>query len=138
MDMNDTDTFAEFMEQERARIHQERDSLLADKSAIEQRLTQLSRDMQAIDAYAAAKAGKVTTPRSRRAAGTNGARPGSRRKAIAEVLNAYPQGLGRGELLELLGVKGNKSGEMAVSNALTALIKNNTLARHDGKYVLAV
>jgi hypothetical protein len=135
--MSDTDTFAEFMEQERARIHQEREGLLVDKNAIEQRLTQLDRDMQAVDAYAAAKTGRVPTAKRVRTAKTNGARPGSRRAAIVEAVGANPQGLGRGELLQMLDVKGNKSGEMAVSNALTALIKSNALTRVEGKYVLA-
>lgn len=127
-----SDTFAEFMEQERARIHQERESLRADKSAIEQSLLQLDRDMQAIDAYVAAKAGKSV----KRVPKTNGARHGSRRAAIVEAVSANPQGLGRGDLLQIFGVKGDKSGEMAVSNALTALIKANALTRVEGKYVL--
>jgi hypothetical protein len=137
MNMSDTDTLAEFVEQERARIHQERESLVADQSIIEARLAQLNRDMQACDAYAAAKTGKVSAAKRVRTAKTNGARPGSRRAAIVEAVGANPQGLGRGELLQMLDVKGNKSGEMAVSNALTALIKSNALTRVEGKYVLA-
>ena len=133
--MSDTDTFAEFMEQERARIHQEREGLIADQSIIGARLAQLDRDMKAVDAYAAAKTGKL--PAAKRVPKTNGARPGSRRASIIEAVGANPQGLGRGELLQMLDVKGNKSGEMAVSNALTALIKGNTLTRVEGKYVLA-
>lgn len=129
--------FAEYMDQERARIHGEREALLAQKSDIEEALAQLNRDIQAIDAYAAAKAGKVSAKRVR-GTPTNGARPGSRRGAIIATLTANPQGLGRGELLQKLDVKGNKSGEMAVSNALTSLIKSNTLTRNeDRKYVLA-
>ena len=34
-------------------------------------------------------------------------------------------------------VKGDKSGEMSVSNALTALTKANQVARRDGRYVAA-
>lgn len=124
--------FAEYMDQERARIHGERDALLEQKIVIETQLTQLDRDMQAIDAYAAAKTGKP----AKASVKTNGARPGSRRAAIIEAVTANPQGLGRGELLEMLGVKGNKSGEMAVSNALTAMIKSSALTRVEGKYVL--
>ena len=130
--------FAEYMDQERARIHGERDALLAQKSDIEEALAQLHRDMQAIDAYAAAKAGKVPAAKRVRSTSVNGARPGSRRSAILHTLSEHPTGLGRGDLLQVLGVKGDKSGEMAVSNALTALIKSNALARNDErKYVLA-
>jgi len=47
-------------------------------------------------------------------------------------------GLTRGQLLEKMGVKGNKSGEMSVSNALTALTKSKQLRRAEGrKYVAA-
>jgi hypothetical protein len=135
--MNVTD-FAGYMDQERARIHKECGALLAQKSAIEQHLTQLNRDMQAIDAYAAAKAGKAAPTRGTRPAASNGARPGSRRVAIIDAVGAHPRGLARRELIEMLGVKGSKSGEMAISNALTAMIKNNVLARNDEKkYVLA-
>jgi len=129
--------FAEYMDQERARIYGERDALIEQKVAIEAHLTQLAHDMQAINAYAAAKAGKVPATKQVRNAATNGARPGSRRGAILHTLSEHPAGLGRGDLLQVLGVKGDKSGEMAVSNALTALIKSNALTRVEGKYVLA-
>jgi hypothetical protein len=43
-------------------------------------------------------------------------------------------GLTRGEIIERMGLKGNKSGEMSVSNALTALTKGNQVSRRDGKY----
>jgi len=45
-------------------------------------------------------------------------------------------GLTRGEILEKMGLKGNKSGEMSVSNALTALTKSNQVQRNEErKYV---
>jgi hypothetical protein len=43
-------------------------------------------------------------------------------------------GLSRGEILEHMGLKGDKSGEMSVSNALTALAKSNQVHREGGKY----
>jgi len=129
--------FAEYMDQERARIHGERATLVHDREAIEVAIRALDHELVAIDAYAQAKAGKVPAAKRVRSAAANGARPGSRRGVIIATLSANPQGLGRGDLLQALGVKGDKSGEMAVSNALTALIKSNALARHEGKYVLA-
>jgi hypothetical protein len=53
--------------------------------------------------------------------------------ALADI----PHGLSRGEILDKLGLKGNKQGEMSVSNALTALTKTNQVVRKDGKYVVA-
>jgi hypothetical protein len=45
--------------------------------------------------------------------------------------------LSRGEILNLIGAKGDKSGEQSVSNALSALIKQNQLGKKEGKYVPA-
>src|SRR4051812_14039828 len=63
-------------------------------------------------------------PRSRR---------GSRRE---ELLNLVREGngLSRGEILERMDLKGDKSSETSVSNALSALIKRNQVRREDGKY----
>jgi hypothetical protein len=36
-----------------------------------------------------------------------------------QVIKDNPSGLTRGEILERMGLKGDKSGEMSVSNALT-------------------
>jgi len=36
-----------------------------------------------------------------------------------------------------MGLKGDKAGEMSVSNALTALTKVNQVMRREGKYVAA-
>ncbi len=46
-------------------------------------------------------------------------------------------GLTRGQILEKMGLKGDKAGEMSVSNALTALTKSQQVSRRDGKYVIA-
>jgi hypothetical protein len=46
-------------------------------------------------------------------------------------------GLSRGEILERMGLKGDKSGEMSVSNALTALTKRNEVRREGGRYLPA-
>ena len=54
-----------------------------------------------------------------------------------QVIKDNPSGLTRGQILERMGLKGNKSGEMSVSNALTALTKASQVARRDGRYVAA-
>jgi hypothetical protein len=48
-----------------------------------------------------------------------------------------PAGLSRGEIFVHLGLKGDKSAEKSVSNALTALTKNHQVSRREGKYVIA-
>jgi hypothetical protein len=69
--------------------------------------------------------------RARRSSGT---RRGSRREELIKLI-ASSKGLTRGEILEKMGLKGNKAGEMSVSNALTALTKGKEIARKDRKYV---
>src|SRR4051812_44676366 len=64
------------------------------------------------------------------------ARRGSRREALLELIR-QSDGLSRGEILERMGLKGEKSGEMSVSNALGALIKSNQVHRDGGKYRIA-
>jgi len=46
-----------------------------------------------------------------------------------QVIKANPSGLTQGEILERMGLKGGKTGEMSVSNALTALTKANQVTR---------
>ena len=64
------------------------------------------------------------------------ARRGSRREALLAVIRGNPAGLSRGEILQQMGLKGDKAGEMSVSNALTALTKSNQVYRDGGKYRL--
>ena len=61
------------------------------------------------------------------------ARRGSRREQLLKLIREG-NGLSRGEILERMGLKGDKSGEMSVSNALTALTKRNEVRREGGKY----
>lgn len=135
-------TFADYMARERERIHAEREAILTQQSELETQLASLNREMAAIDAYEAAKAGKLTigapaTTTRRRGPTAGRARAGSKREQIVILVGNHPQGLSRGELIEMSGLKGDKSGEMSISNALTALVKANTLARIEGKYHLA-
>ena len=58
----------------------------------------------------------------------------SKREGILEVIKGAAAGLSRREILDKMGLKGNKSGEMSVSNALTALTKAMHVRREGGKY----
>jgi len=141
--------FASFVEAERNRITERRNLMLAERNDIDNEIGALDKEMLAIAAYEDVKAGKtlrqMLSPaqakarRSRSSSnGTRAPRQGSRRFEIIELIGANPDGLVRAGILDQLGVKGDKSGEMSVSNALTALIKNNTLTRNKAKrYVLS-
>src|SRR4051812_14873115 len=61
------------------------------------------------------------------------ARRGSRREGLLNLIRDG-NGLSRSDILERMGLKGDKSGEMSVSNALTALAKQNQVRREGGKY----
>lgn len=137
-----TERFADVIQQEREHLHREREEL-------QKKLAEIDRELQAIDAYEATKSGKAKSParrqvrarttRTRTAAGTRrrkaAAPRGSKRQAVLRVITENPAGLRRREILARLGVKGNKTGEMSISNALTALTKSHQLDRKDGKYV---
>lgn len=104
---------------------------------MENKLAAVNREFDAIDAYEAAKTGKALVRQSAGARrGTQRARRGGKREELLTLIR-QGGGLRRGEILEKMGLKGNKSGEMSVSNALTALTKSNQITRRDGKYVSA-
>ncbi len=130
------ETFEAFVARERERLGREREAIFTEQQALEHKLAAINREFAAIDAYEAAKAGRApaSPPRaggSRRAAG---ARRGSRREQLIALIRQHPEGLARKDILERMGLKGNKSGEMSVSNALTALTKGGQVVRADGRY----
>jgi hypothetical protein len=142
--------FADVMQRERERLNREREEILNQQKELENKLTAIYRELAAIDAYEAAKTGKPATssrqPRGSRktpvaikqSAAAPRARPqaGSRREALLRVIGEEPSGLSRGEIFQRMGLKGNKSAEKSISNALTALTKNNQVSRREGKYVI--
>ena len=58
---------------------------------------------------------------------------GSRREGLGNLIREG-NGLSRRDILEQMGLKGDKSAETSVSNALSALIKSNQVRREGGKY----
>lgn len=128
-------TFQEYITKELERLNSERQAILAKRGELDTQLAEINREFKAIEAYEAAKSGKALRQSGPRATGT---RRGSKRDGILAALADIPHGLTRGELLEKLGLKGNKSGEMSVSNALTALTKANQVVRKDGKYIASM
>src|SRR5437868_608011 len=118
-----------FITRQREALLQQRQELLNQQQAIQQQLEELEEMLGRFDVFE----GKAARPRkqtgSRRASGS---RRGSRRDELLNVIRAG-NGLTRGEILEKMGLKGNKAGEMSVSNALTALTKGNQVTRRDRK-----
>ena len=134
-------TFASFITKERARLDKARKDALANKAAVERELQSIEQELTALDAYRQAK----SEPGTRTAAKRGGAkrapvrrapgRRGEKRQAVLDLVRQNPEGLSRGEILVQMGVKGNRSAEQSVSNALSALKKTEKLDSRDGKYV---
>ena len=143
--------FATVMQRERERLNRERDEILNQQKQLENKLTAINRELAAIDAYEAAKPGKAAMSTGRPPAPTKSAatieerpaepparpQPVTRREALLHVIGGNPNGLSRGEIFERMGLKGNKSAEKSISNALTALTKNSLVFRREGKYVIS-
>jgi len=130
------ENFSDYMSRERERLNGERDQLFAQRAEIDKKLAEIEKEFQAIDAYEHAKTGRGSGRAASPGRG-RGSRRGSRREAIMEVIRQNPAGVSRGDLLQKMGLKGDKAGEMSVSNALTALSKSNQVRREGGKYHVA-
>jgi len=106
-DMN----FADFIARERERLHAEREQVFSQQQELEAKLAAINNELHAIDAYEAAKTGKsIASPLGRGRDGARQVRRGSRRDSILRVISENPAGLSRGEPLEKMGLKGNKTG----------------------------
>jgi hypothetical protein len=142
--------FADVMQRERERLSREREEIINQQRDLENKLSETNRELAAIAAYEAAKTSTAATPRPQprgprtsvaavtQSPAETGTRPrtGSRREALVQVIREQPNGLSRGEIFVRMGLKGNKSAEKSISNALTALTKGNQVSRRDGKYVI--
>ena len=117
-----------FITKQRESLLTQRQELLNQQQAIQAQLDELDKMLTKFDVFEGKQARKG---RDRR---TSGARRGSRRDELLKLITGS-KGLSRGEILEKMGLKGNKAGEMSVSNALTALTKSKQVARRDRKYV---
>ena len=125
------DRFSDYIARERERLSREREEIASQRRELDNRLTAIDREFQALDAYQAAKTGKPGG--GRRTQTQRRARRGSRREELLNLIRDG-NGLSRGDILERMGLKGDKAGEMSVSNALTALGKSNQVRREGGKY----
>ena len=127
------DTFSDFIARDRERLHAEREQIFSAQHELEIKLAAINNELRAIDAYESAKSGKAAAPARRaRGAARGTTRRGSRREGLMALMRENAAGLTRGEILEKMGLKGNKSGEMSISNALTALTKAGQVSRQDG------
>lgn len=124
------ENFQQFIDKERQRLTNERQKLLDQKAELDNKIAAIDQEMKAIDAYERAKTGKTTTR-------TSGKRRSGVRDDVLKHVKSHPQGIARAALLEEMGVKGDRSGEQSVSNALAALKKSGAITAQDGVYKAA-
>lgn len=128
---NGQPTFESLVEAEREQLKKKRGDVVDKIKALEKELDEIDREKEAVNAYYAAKTGKRVRTGQR-------APRGSRREEILGVIRGSPQGMKRAEILEALGVKGDKSGEQSVSNALSSMKKSGAVVVEDGNYLAGV
>jgi hypothetical protein len=120
---------------ERGRLTKERGDIEAKMGELRSQLAEVDHKIGAIDAYETALNGKAPTSiMPRRRQGAMRAGHGEKQAQVLKLVEAAAEGVVRGELIEKLGVKGNKSGEQSVSNALNALKKAGKIDSTDGKW----
>jgi predicted transcriptional regulator len=64
-------------------------------------------------------------------------RRGSKREALLQLIRENPGGMSRGQILERMGLKGDKTEAASISSVLAALTKDGQVGRRDRKYVFS-
>lgn len=132
--MADPETFEMYIGRERDRLAKQRSDVLAKRQKLDEQLEAIDRELAAVSAYEQVKKGKVVSPAPQKRMG--GRRTG-RRQEVLDLVKTTPEGLKRADILERLNIKGERSEEQSVSNALSALKRQGQLEQRDGKYVAA-
>ena len=127
----ESETLDSFISRERKRLQKAREDALSRRQRVEDEITTIDRELKAMDAYHAVKHGETKRRTRRPSPGPRG----SKRQQILELIKQNPDGLSRGDIINRLAVKGNKSGERSVSNALTGLKKQRLLDSRGRKYI---
>jgi hypothetical protein len=116
-------------EQKQKLLNEAREAALANANAAIAELNELGFNYRLVDGSG------TRTPSTRTSTGTR--RSGIRDNVFEAVKKAGADGITRATLLEQLGVKGEKSGEQSVSNALSALNKAQKITLANGVYTAA-
>ncbi len=120
---------ADFFAQQREMFEKQRDDARA-------QLEEAQAELRALDAYAQAKKGKPA-PAPGGEKKSRKPRQTGKRVEVFKLVEQYPDGVTAGELKDKLSIRGDKSEEQALSNALSALKKAGQLTLNNGKYAAA-
>src|SRR3954454_9605762 len=126
--------FMSFIGKERKRLDKAKSGVLSRMKALEQEIADIESELEAIAAYDTAKRGKATRGRPSKTAQSSGRVRGKRRSRqgdLLDLLSKNKDGLSRGEILQRLGLKGDKSAEQSISNALSVMKKKKLIAAKD-------
>ena len=126
------ETFATMIDKERERLRKALEDLRAKQQELQTQRATIETELDALDAYEAARSGKA-----RKSEAASRAPRGSRQHSVLSVIAKSKKGITRGEILQAMGLKGNKGGERSVSNALTALKQAKRVTAKYRKYLAA-
>jgi len=124
--------FSRLISSERKRLEKVLDKVRARKADIDREFETVSGELQKIASFFTG--GGKGNGRSGSKVGSCRAGRGQRRQQVLDAITSSPQGATRGEIIEKMGVKGDKALEQSVSNALAALFKSKAVKREDGRY----
>ena len=122
--------FQKVVADELARLNKVHADLLSEREGIDKKLSDVEREMKAVQTYHDIKSGKTQTKKTR------APKEGGVRQGVLNMI-ASSGGSTRSQLLDLMQAKGNKKLETQISNALTSLKKDGKLVSTDGKYTKA-
>ena len=125
-------TFEDLLNKERDRLTKLMDDIATRRATLDTEEAAIAKELKAITAYEAAKADKPKKAKTTRAP-----RSSSKRETIITMIQDHKEGMSRAELIEALGIKGNKAQEQSLSNTLANLKKAAKLTAKDGKYLAA-
>ena len=126
----ETETFEAAVARERQRLEEASRNVQERRQKLDEELAAIDNELAAIAAYEVTRQGKAGGKAARKPRG-------DRRRKVVELIENTAAGLTRGEIIEALELRGNKSGEQSISNALSALKNANTIGVRDGRYVAA-
>lgn len=121
--------FQQQISKEKQRLRKQREDINKSIKSLEDQLKGIDAEVKAIQAYETARGGKVAVKTKRRRR-----RKTSRRAEIVTIVQSSKNGVGRSGIIDKLGIKGDKSAEQSVSNALSAMKKAGELKHKDGLY----
>ena len=128
-----SETFTTMIDKERERLTKALEDLRAKQDELQTQRATLETELDALDTYESARSGK--TRKSRKTASRTPR--GSRQQSVLAVIAKSKKGMTRGDILQAMGLKGNKGGERSVSNALTVLKQAKRVTAKDRKYLAA-